>query len=199
MAQFKTPLAQADDLIREARKDTLNNRINHKGNYENYITGGSHALDNQAEFNDKNNHAINIYRAKKGEVKNDYTNDPWIEGLNDRYTNPEHNERAGNAPYGSGLNYIHGHTPSTKRDRRANDIYFEAVKNKKAPEDPSDFGAKVGKFGNREWKLDDFMAKLNNVKDAEMARDIAAINAANFGLSEDEILSYFDSKYSGGK
>ena len=129
MANYKTPLDQADQLLREARKDTLNNRINYKGNYENYITGGSHALDNQAEIKDKNNHAINIYRAKRGEVKNDYTNDPWIEGLNDRYTNPQHNERAGNSPVGSGLNYIHRYTPSTRRGRRVSDIAFQRARN----------------------------------------------------------------------
>ena len=126
---FKNPLQLSDELIRQARKETLNNRINYKGNYENYITGGSHALDNQAEFNDKNNHAVNIQNAKTGKVVNDFTNDPWIEGLNDRYTNPQHNERAGNAPYNSGLNYIHRYTPSTRRGRRASDIWFQAGRN----------------------------------------------------------------------
>ena len=123
---FKNPLGLADDILRDARRETLNNRINYKGNYENYITGGSHALDNQASLADSNNAAVNIYQAKKGELKNDYTKEPWIEGLNDRYTNPQHNERAGNAPYGSGLNYIHRYTPSTKRGRRASDIFFRA-------------------------------------------------------------------------
>lgn len=127
MPNFKTPLDLSDDLLREARRNTLNNRINYKGNYENYITGGSHALDNQAEINDKNNHAVNIYRAKRGEVKNDYTGDPWIEGLNDRYTNPEHNRRAEESPYGEdAINYIHRYTPSTRRGRRASDIWFRA-------------------------------------------------------------------------
>lgn len=129
MATYKNPLDLSDELIREARKDTLNNRINYKGNYENYITGGSHALDNQAEINDQNYDAVNIYRAKMGKVKNDYTNDPWIEGLNDRYTNPQHNEKAGNSPVGSGLNYIHRYTPSTRRGRRASDIWFRAGRN----------------------------------------------------------------------
>lgn len=149
--KFKTAIEQADAQLREARKNTLNNRINYKGNYENYINGGSHALNNQAEFNDKNNHAVNIYRAKKGEVKNDYTNEPWIEGLNDRYTNPQHNERAGNAPYGSGLNYIHRYTPSTRRGRRASDIYFNEAKNGKAktPEELFKVQALVDKYEGR--------------------------------------------------
>ena len=37
MATYKNPLELSNDLLREARKDTLNNRINYKGNYENYI------------------------------------------------------------------------------------------------------------------------------------------------------------------
>ena len=126
---YKNPLGLADDILKEARRDTLNNRINYKGNYENYITGGSHALDNQAWLKDSNNAAVNIYRAKKGEAKNDYTDEPWLQGLNDRYTNPQHNEKAGNAPSDSGLNYIHRYTPSTKRGRRASDIWFRAGRN----------------------------------------------------------------------
>lgn len=123
---FKNALDLSNDLIKEIRKDTLNNRINYKGNYENYITGGSRALDNQAQLVDKNQPAVNVYQAKKGEVRNDYSDEPWLEGTNDRYTNPQHNERAGNAPYGSGLNYIHRYTPSTRRGRRASDIWFRA-------------------------------------------------------------------------
>ena len=126
---FKLASDLSSDLLKEIRKDTLHNRINNKGNYENYITGGSRALNNQAKFNDTNQDAVNIYQAKKGEVKNDYSNEPWIEGLNDRYTNPEHNRKAGNAPYGSGLNYIHENTPSTKRGRRISDIWFRAGRN----------------------------------------------------------------------
>lgn len=117
-----------DELIREARRNTLNNRINHKGNYENYINGNSHALNNLSRLNDDNYSVIAIDKAKKGEVKNDYTDDEWIKGLNDRYTNPQHNERAGNAPYGSGLNYIHRYTPSTKRGRRVSDIFFQKAR-----------------------------------------------------------------------
>lgn len=124
--QFKNALDLSKEFLKEIRRDTLNNRINYKGNYENYITGGSHALNNQAGFNDTDQRAVNIYQAKKGEVKNDYTDEPWLEGTNDRYTNPQHNEKAGNAPVGSGLNYIHRYTPSTKRGRRASDIWFRA-------------------------------------------------------------------------
>lgn len=123
-----------DKLIREARRNTLNNRINYKGNYENYINGGSHALNNLSRLHDDNYSAIAIDKAKKGEVKNDYTLDNWIDELNDRYTNPQHNEKAGNAPYGSGLNYIHRYTPSTKRGRRANDIFFQKVKMGEKPD-----------------------------------------------------------------
>ena len=119
MAQiFKGPLDQAEDLLK-ARRETLNKRINRKGNYENYITGGSHALNNQA-FKDSNDYV-------KGMVApgNAWDKDPWVHGLNDRYTNPQHNDRAGNSPSDSGLNYIHRYTPSTKRGRRVSDIFFE--------------------------------------------------------------------------
>lgn len=127
---FKLASDLSSDLLKEIRKDTLNNRINYKGNYENYITGGSRALNNQAEFHDQDQDAVNIYQAKNGEVKNDYSNDPWIEGLNDRYTNPEHNRRAGaSTDPNAAVNYIHENTPSTRRGRRASDIWFRARRN----------------------------------------------------------------------
>lgn len=120
---FKNPLTQADDLLKEARKNTLNQRINRKGNYENYITGGSHALNNQV-FKDSNDYVKGMTSPGNG-----WVNDPWVQGLNDRYTNPQHNEKAGNSPVGSGLNYIHRYTPSTRRGRRASDIWFQAARN----------------------------------------------------------------------
>lgn len=143
---FKTGFAQADDLLREARKNTLNKRINYKGNYENYINGGSHALDNQAKVWDSND-------IVKGMVApgNGWSGERWMEGTNDRYTNPQHNEKAGNAPYGSKLNYIHRYTPSTRRGRRASDIYFNEAKNGKAktPEELFKVQALVNKYEGR--------------------------------------------------
>ena len=155
MAQiFKNATGLADDLVRKARRETLNNRINYKGNYENYINGGSHALNNQAKINDQNQDAVNIYRAKKGEVVNDYTDEKWIKGLNDRYTNPQHNERAGNAPYNSKLaqNHFHRYTPSTRRGRRVSDIYFNSKRNgvAKTPYELEDYQKLVNKYEG--WK-----------------------------------------------
>lgn len=153
MAQiFKNATGLADDLVRQARRETLNNRINYKGNYENYINGGSHALNNQARINDQNQDAINIYRANKGEVVNDYTDEEWIKGLNDRYTNPQHNERAGNAPRGSGLNYIHRYTPSTRRGRRVSDIFYNSRRSgvAKTPFELEDYQKLVNKYEG--WK-----------------------------------------------
>ena len=116
MAHYPHELEEYYELNRENRRNTLNKRINRKGNYENYITGGSHALNNQAFF-DRNEYANGI-----AWNPNNYQE---LTELNDRYTNPQHNERAGNAPYGSGLKYIHRYTPSTRRGRRVSDIFFE--------------------------------------------------------------------------
>lgn len=126
----KTGIELADDLLR-ARRNTLNKRINYKGNYENYINGGSHALNNQA-YNDKTEYAVAMNDPNSG-----WASEEWLNELNDRYTNPQHNERAGNAPVGSGLKYIHRYTPSTRRGRRASDIYFRSALNgaAKTPED----------------------------------------------------------------
>ena len=60
---------------------------------------------------------------------NSIKDEEWMQELNDRYTNPQHNERAGNSPVGSGYKYIHRYTPSTKRGRRASDIWFQAGRN----------------------------------------------------------------------
>lgn len=135
---FKTGIAQADDLLREARKNTLNKRINYKGNYENYITGGSHALDNQNLW-DKNEYAIAMNDPNSGWFKNEQTQE-----LYDRYTNPQHNEIAGNAPYDSKLKYIHRYTPSTRRGRRISDIFFH--KTAKTPDDLFEMQRAVNKY-----------------------------------------------------
>ena len=116
---YKTPLDQAEELLK-ARRDTLNKRINYKGNYENYITGGSHALDNQSHL-DSNDYVRGMVAPGNG-----WDNNPETKELYDRYTNPQHNKRAGEAPYGSKLKYIHRYTPSTRRGRRASDIWFRA-------------------------------------------------------------------------
>lgn len=100
-----------DDLVREARKDTLNKRINYKGNYENFITGGSRALDNQ-NIMDSNEYAKHMNDPKSGWAKN-----KWLQELNPRYSNPKHEEEKA----------YHSNTPSTKRGRRAMDIYWERV------------------------------------------------------------------------
>ena len=109
--------------VLENRKNTLNKRINYKGNYENYITGGSHALNNQAKLWDTNETANVMATDPAGA----WGKDPWTQELNDRYTNPQHNEKAGNQPFNAEhkLKYIHRYTPSTKRGRRVADIFFE--------------------------------------------------------------------------
>lgn len=133
-----------DYLDRANRQATLNKRINEKGNYENYITGGSHALNNQAKIYDTNLHANALQSPE-------YYHDEWEDELNDRYTNPQHNEKAGNSPVGSSLKYIHRYTPSTKRGRRISDIFFEPGRHgiKKSPLDLAEFQALVNKYENR--------------------------------------------------
>lgn len=132
MAQFKNPSLLADDMLREARRNTLNKRINKKGNYENYIVGGSHALDNQSRIWDTNEFAIAMNDPNSG-WNTIEENVQELGELNDRYTNPEHNRKAGDAPHGSTqMKYIHRYTPSTRRGRRASDIFFmEAANGKK--------------------------------------------------------------------
>ena len=103
-----------DELAREARKDTLNKRINYKGNYENFITGGSKALDNQS-FKDSNQYAMAMNNPKTG-----WATDEWLQQLNPRYSNPKHEETKA----------YHRYTPSTKRGRRASDIAFRDAKNR---------------------------------------------------------------------
>lgn len=110
---FKSPLNQADELLKEARKNTLNKRINYKGNYENYITGGSHALNNQV-FKDSNDYVKGMTAPGNGWGSND-----WLKGLNPRYSNPQHEEQQA----------FHRYTPSTRRGRRASDIWFQAARN----------------------------------------------------------------------
>ena len=146
MAIFKTPLGLADEQLREARKNTLNQRINYKGNTENYINGGSHALGNQARIWDTNEVAQAMNDPNSGWKK-----DEWTGELNDRYTNPQHNERAGNSPVGSGYKYIHRYTPSTKRGRRLSDIFFEPGRHgiAKSPFDLAEFQEMVGKYEGR--------------------------------------------------
>lgn len=140
MAKTVAPII--DELTRQARRDTLNKRINYKGNYENYITGGSHALNNQA-YNDTNEFARAMANPNSG-----WASEEWLGELNDRYTNPQHNEKAGNSPVGSGLKYIHRYTPSTRRGRRASDIWFREGMNGKArtPEDLRFIQDLVGKY-----------------------------------------------------
>lgn len=124
MAQevFKSPLDQMEELMalnRENRRNTLNKRINYKGNYENDITGGSRALNNQAQIWDKNNIANTMTIADPNGVGADWTLEPIkkdIEGLNDRYEGRN----------GKNINY----TPSTKRGRRLADIYHQKILSK---------------------------------------------------------------------
>lgn len=144
MAKTPLELAELMKLNPENRRATLNKRINYKGNYENYITGGSHALNNQASLHDSNATANTMVMPDHPGWKKE----PWIQGLNDRYTNPQHNEKAGESPYGSGLNYIHRYTPSTKRGRRVSDIFFQAVKNgvAKSPLDLAEYQKLVNKY-----------------------------------------------------
>ena len=143
---FKNPNDQADELIRQARKNTLNKRINHKGNYENYINGGSHSLNGQSKIWDTNEVAVAMNDPNSG-----WKNEEWLGELNDRYTNPQHNEKAGNSPVGSGLKYIHRYTPSTKRGRRVSDIFFEPGRHgvAKSPYDLDEFQQLVNKYEGR--------------------------------------------------
>ena len=140
MAKTVAPII--DELIRQARRDTLNKRINYKGNYENYITGGSHALNNQA-FQDRNEYAQAMADPNSG-----WANEEWTKELNDRYTNPEHNRVAGDLPSDSGRKYIHRYTPSTRRGRRASDIWFREGRDGKVrtPDDLRFIQELVGKY-----------------------------------------------------
>lgn len=140
MAKTVAPII--DELTRQARRDTLNKRINYKGNYENYITGGSRALNNQA-YNDSN-----AYAKAMADPNSGWSKEEWVGELNDRYTNPEHNRIAGDAPYDSGRKYIHRYTPSTRRGRRASDIWFNEGRNGKArtPEELKFIQDLVGKY-----------------------------------------------------
>lgn len=122
MPNYKNPLELSDEILRDARRKTLNKRINYKGNYENYITGGSHALDNQV-FYDSNDYVKGMVAPGNGWDR------PETQELFDRYTNPQHNKIAGDAPYDSSKKYIHRYTPSTRRGRRASDIWFKAGTN----------------------------------------------------------------------
>ena len=142
----KGPIELLNELNRENRIKTLNKRINYKGNYENYINGSSHALDNQASLWDTNATA-NVMANET----NPSSRDEWTKELNDRYTNPQHNEIAGNLPVGSGRKYIHRYTPSTRRGRRASDIWFRAGINGAAESRPTleQIQAIVGKYEGR--------------------------------------------------
>ena len=88
---YKNPLQLSDDLLRQARRQTLNKRINYKGNYENYINGGSHALNNQASLWDNNDPEYLL--ALNDPNSPGWKDEEWMQELNDRYTNPQHNER----------------------------------------------------------------------------------------------------------
>lgn len=114
MATFKNPLDQADAILRQARKDTLNKRINQKGNYENFITGGSKSLDNQSRFWDSNDLVKGMTSPGNG-----WESDEWTHQLNPRYSNPQHEEKKA----------FHRYTPSTRRGRRASDIAFQRARN----------------------------------------------------------------------
>lgn len=127
MPIYKNPLGLSDELLRDARANTLNQRINNKGNYELAITGGSHALDNQA-FKDSNDYVAYMYVDPAGA----WSKNEELQELNDRYTNPIHNRQAGTQPYSENprLKYIHSQTPSTRRGRRMNDIFFNKARKK---------------------------------------------------------------------
>lgn len=148
MAQiFKSPIALADDQIRQARRNTLNKRINYKGNYENYINGGSHALNGQARIKDTNEYAQAMNDPNSG-----WKSEEWLGELNDRYTNPKHNRIAGNSPVGSTkMKYIHRYTPSTRRGRRISDIFFEPGRHgvAKSPFELDEFQELVNKYEGR--------------------------------------------------
>ena len=131
--------------VLENRKNTLNKRINYKGNYENYITGGSHALNNQAYLNDTNEMANAMADPNSGWGKEE-----WLGELNDRYTNPQHNQKAGEQPFNAEhkLKYIHRYTPSTRRGRRIADIFFEPGRHgsMKSPLELAEFQKLVNKY-----------------------------------------------------
>lgn len=120
---YKNPLTQADDLFalnRENRKNTLNKRINLKGNNELRITGGSNALDNQSIITDRNNVANTMTIADPNGIGADWTLPSIkkdLEGLNNRYEN-----RNGHDIY---------YSPKTKRGRRLLDTqrYNRAYRN----------------------------------------------------------------------
>ena len=65
-----------------------------------------------------------------------------------RYTNPEHNRVAGDLPSDSGRKYIHRYTPSTRRGRRASDIWFREGRDGKVrtPDDLRFIQELVGKY-----------------------------------------------------
>jgi len=115
MATYKNPLDQANDILAlnpENRRKTLNKRINQKGNYEIAVSGGSHALDNQAQIWDKNNIANTMAIADPNGVGADWTLPAIkknIEGLNDRYENRK----------GQNIQY----SPKTRRGRRLLNLY----------------------------------------------------------------------------
>lgn len=116
MPVYKTPLDLADNLLalnRENRRNTLNKRINYKGNYENSITGGSHALNNQAALHDTNATANTMTIADPNGIGADWTLPGIkenIEGLNNRYENRD------------GKNILY--SANSKRGRRLVDLYF---------------------------------------------------------------------------
>ena len=111
----KTPLELANQigqLNRENRRNTLNKRINYKGNNELNITGGSRALDNQNIW-DKNNIANTMAIADPNGIGADWTLPAIkrdIEGLNNRY------ERQGDDKI--------MFAPKTRKERRLSDIYW---------------------------------------------------------------------------
>lgn len=53
-------------------------------------------------------------------------------------------------------------------------------------------GNRKGKVGDRELSLNELIEKTNKLDDRELARDIIAIQAPKFNLSEKEILEYYD-------
>lgn len=145
MAQiFKSPLDQADEILalnRENRRNTLNKRINDKGNYELAITGGSNALDNQSAIKDSNAHANTMTIADPNGVGADWTLPGIkenIEGLNNRYGNRNDD------------NFLH--TARTKRGRRLTDIWFNKLRNGQTltPEEVEQFESELNKYeGNK--------------------------------------------------
>lgn len=109
----KSAVELSDDFIRDARKKTLNKRINEKGNYENFVTGGSHSLGNQARIRDTNEHALAL-------VSPEYYHDEWEDSLNPRYANPNHED----------VKAYHQFTPSTRKGRREENLFFEPIRQK---------------------------------------------------------------------